>query len=238
VGGIGDEEDVEAASRAGLGSSAALGGARAAAAAALSARHMMSEPFAGVPADEADAEAEAALREEMAKEEKGKGNRAFAENRVRCTVPEHTPALPLTAATPRARTWQHADAVRHFTACIALDGSNHVYFSNRSAAHAALADWAAAATDAARTTALKPDWAKGWARRGAAAMGQEAFTGAACVHAMRICALRCECGRLSTYRVFVLPRRCQGGVRQGGGAGARQRDVSHGTLACWNAMRR
>jgi hypothetical protein len=68
--------------------------------------------------------------------------------------------------------------VRHFTACIALDGSNHVYFSNRSAAHAALADWGAAAADAARTTALKPDWAKGWARRGAAAMGQEAFTGA------------------------------------------------------------
>jgi hypothetical protein len=82
VGGIGDEEDVEAASRAGLGSRAALGGARAAAA-ALSAHHMKSEPFAGVPADEADAEAEAALREEMAKEEKGKGNRAFAENRVR-----------------------------------------------------------------------------------------------------------------------------------------------------------
>ncbi len=78
--------------------------------------------------------------------------------------------------------------MRHFSACIALDAACEVYFSNRSAAHAAAGDWLAAAADAQRTTQLKPGWPKGWARRGAAAMGLEEFTGKrtldACAHAL------------------------------------------------------
>jgi hypothetical protein len=83
----------------------------------------------------------------------------------------------LSALTQHCLPRQHADAVRHFSACIALDAQCEVYFSNRSAAHAAAGDWPAAAADAARTTQLKPGWPKGWARRGAAAMGLEEFTG-------------------------------------------------------------
>ena len=146
VGDIGDEDDVAALSRAGLGSRPGAAAARAAAADAA-------EPFAGVETDAAAAEVEAQLREALAKEEKGKGNRAFAEGR-------------------------HEDAIRHFSACIAADPGVAVYFSNRSAAHAARRDWAAAAADGLKATQLEPGWAKGWARRGAAAMGAGEFTDA------------------------------------------------------------
>jgi hypothetical protein len=40
-------------------------------------------PFAGVAAEEADAEAQAAAREEATTAQKGNGNRAFQEGRVR-----------------------------------------------------------------------------------------------------------------------------------------------------------
>ncbi len=91
---------------------------------------------------------------------------------------ECVPSLQLTCRSWRATHAQNADAVRHFSACIALDDANHVFWSNRSAAHAALGDWDSAWRDAERTTTLSPAWAKGWARRGAAAMGREAFTDA------------------------------------------------------------
>ena len=51
-------------------------------------------------------------------------------------------------------------AVRHYTAAIALDGRNHVLFSNRSAAYARQGDYARALADACRTLELRPDWAK------------------------------------------------------------------------------
>ena len=46
-----------------------------------------------------------------------------------------------------------------------------VYYSNRSAAHAALQQWREALEDAQSCTQLKPQWAKGWARRAAAQFG-------------------------------------------------------------------
>ncbi|XP_010571131.1 PREDICTED: stress-induced-phosphoprotein 1, partial [Haliaeetus leucocephalus] len=59
-------------------------------------------------------------------------------------------------------------AVRHYTAAIALDGHNHVLFSNRSAAYARQGDYARALADACRTLELRPDWAKGYSRKAAA----------------------------------------------------------------------
>ena len=53
--------------------------------------------------------------------------------------------------------------------------SNEIYFSNRSAAHAALEHWEEAAADGRRCVALKPNWAKGWARLGAACMGLKLY---------------------------------------------------------------
>ncbi|KAH8681886.1 hypothetical protein BX600DRAFT_447432 [Xylariales sp. PMI_506] len=70
------------------------------------------------------------------------------------------------------------EAVDAFTKAIALDGSNHVLYSNRSAAYASKKDWANALTDAEKTTELKPDWPRGWGRKGAALHGQGDLLGA------------------------------------------------------------
>ena len=102
----GDEDDIAGNARKGLGSSGGSGENRKAAA--------MGDAF-GISADVEERE----RREQLAKEEKGKGNRAFSEKR-------------------------YDDAIRHFTVCIKLEPDNQVYHSNRSAAHAALKDFDAA----------------------------------------------------------------------------------------------
>lgn len=71
---------------------------------------------------------------------------------------------------------RHAEAVQLFSRCIELDPSNHIYFSNRAAAHLGGKEYAAAARDAARCTELKPGWAKGWSRLGAAHFGLDQFS--------------------------------------------------------------
>lgn len=63
------------------------------------------------------------------------------------------------------------EAVEHFTAAIGVDPSNHVLYSNRSAAHASLSAFTPALEDAQKTVELKPDWAKGYSRLGAAYYG-------------------------------------------------------------------
>ncbi|EOD09250.1 hypothetical protein EMIHUDRAFT_67958, partial [Emiliania huxleyi CCMP1516] len=47
---------------------------------------------------------------------------------------------------------------------IALDPNSAVYFSNRSAAYAALERWREALDDAVEACSLKPDWGKGHLR--------------------------------------------------------------------------
>lgn len=66
---------------------------------------------------------------------------------------------------------RYDEAVASFTLAIEADGTNHVYYSNRSAAHAAAERWTEALADAEKTTEMKPDWAKGYARKGAALFG-------------------------------------------------------------------
>jgi stress-induced-phosphoprotein 1 len=46
-----------------------------------------------------------------------------------------------------------------------------VLYSNRSGAYASLKDWDKAVQDATKTTEIKPDWAKGWGRKGTALHG-------------------------------------------------------------------
>ncbi|CAN8244307.1 unnamed protein product [Cochlearia groenlandica] len=82
----------------------------------------------------------------MAEEAKAKGNAAFSSG-------------------------EFSSAVIHFTEAIDLAPSNHVLFSNRSAAHASLNHYADALSDAEKTVELKPDWAKGYSRLGAAHLG-------------------------------------------------------------------
>ncbi|KAF8032860.1 hypothetical protein BT93_D1673 [Corymbia citriodora subsp. variegata] len=82
----------------------------------------------------------------MADEAKAKGNAAFSSGDYR-------------------------SAVRHFSDAIALASSNHVLYSNRSAAHASLHNYSEALADAEKTVELKPDWSKGYSRLGAAYQG-------------------------------------------------------------------
>ena len=58
--------------------------------------------------------------------------------------------------------------MKHFADAIGVDAANHVFYSNRSAAYAALNDFDAALNDAEKTVTIKPDWVKGHSRKGAA----------------------------------------------------------------------
>ncbi|QYS96967.1 hypothetical protein H0G86_004204 [Trichoderma simmonsii] len=70
------------------------------------------------------------------------------------------------------------DAIDKFTQAIALQPENHILYSNRSAAYASKKDWDNALKDAEKTTEIKPDWAKGWGRKGAALHGKGDLLGA------------------------------------------------------------
>ncbi|RDX90852.1 Hsp70-Hsp90 organizing protein 1, partial [Mucuna pruriens] len=82
----------------------------------------------------------------MADEAKAKGNAAFSSG-------------------------DYAAAIRHFSDAIALAPTNHVLYSNRSAAYASLQNYTDALADAKKTVELKPDWSKGYSRLGAAHLG-------------------------------------------------------------------
>lgn len=62
-------------------------------------------------------------------------------------------------------------AIKYFTEAIAIDAQNHVLYSNRSAAEAKLENYKEALDDAKKCVELKPDWAKGYSRLGAAYHG-------------------------------------------------------------------
>ncbi|CAH3177665.1 unnamed protein product, partial [Porites evermanni] len=61
-----------------------------------------------------------------------------------------------------------AKAVDCYTEAISLDPSNHVFYSNRSAAYAKDKKYEQALADAKKCVELKPDWGKGYSRLGAA----------------------------------------------------------------------
>lgn len=69
-------------------------------------------------------------------------------------------------------------AVEKFSQAIEADSSNHVLYSNRSGAYASLKQYDKALEDATKTTEIKPDWSKGWGRKGAALHGTGDLMGA------------------------------------------------------------
>ncbi|KAI0520584.1 hypothetical protein KFK09_008060 [Dendrobium nobile] len=82
----------------------------------------------------------------MADEAKAKGNAAFSAGRFE-------------------------EAIRYFSEAIDLAPTNHVLYSNRSAAYASLNRYAEALADGRKTVEIKPDWSKGYSRLGAAHLG-------------------------------------------------------------------
>lgn len=58
------------------------------------------------------------------------------------------------------------EAIKCYTEAIALDPTNHVLYSNRSAAHAKAENYEAALEDAEKTVSLNPNWSKGYSRKG------------------------------------------------------------------------
>jgi stress-induced-phosphoprotein 1 len=66
---------------------------------------------------------------------------------------------------------QYDTAIDLFTQAISIDPSNHVLYSNRSAANAGLKNWDAALDDAEQCIKVNPSWPKGYARKGAALHG-------------------------------------------------------------------
>lgn len=63
---------------------------------------------------------------------------------------------------------QYDEAVKHFTDAINEDSSDHVLYSNRSGAYASLNKYEQALEDANTCVELKPEWVKGWSRKGLA----------------------------------------------------------------------
>lgn len=76
------------------------------------------------------------------------------------------------------------DACDAFTRAIEIDSKNHVYWSNRSAAHAGAERWSDALRDAEETIRLRPDWGKGYGRKGAALFGAGDLEGAKAAYAL------------------------------------------------------
>lgn len=60
------------------------------------------------------------------------------------------------------------DAIKYYSDAIEIDDKNHVLFSNRSAAYAKAGKYKQSLDDAEKTVSLKPDWAKGYSRKGSA----------------------------------------------------------------------
>lgn len=59
------------------------------------------------------------------------------------------------------------EAIALYTQAIEMDGTNHVFFSNRTAAYTKKGDYENALKDAKKTVELKSDWGKGYSRLGA-----------------------------------------------------------------------
>jgi len=73
----------------------------------------------------------------------------------------------------------YKEAIVHFTEAIKHDPTDHVFFSNRSACFSSLEKYDEAFKDGSECVKLKPDWAKGYTRKGLAEFFLRKFDDAA-----------------------------------------------------------
>eukprot|EP00793_Prasinoderma_coloniale_P003985 PRCOL_00006826-RA len=107
-------------------------------------------------------------------------------------------------------------AIAKFTEAIALDGSNHVFYSNRSACYASLGKFEEALEDGQSCVNIKPDWAKGYARKGAALHGLKRYNDALAAYEAGL-AIDADSAMLKSGLEEV--KRAKEGPSFGGGAG-------------------
>jgi stress-induced-phosphoprotein 1 len=81
-----------------------------------------------------------------------------------CTTSEEWKSKGNSAFTEK----NYNEAISCFTEAIKLDPKNHVLYSNRSGSYAALGRYEEALNDANKCIELKPDWGKGYSRKGLA----------------------------------------------------------------------
>lgn len=67
------------------------------------------------------------------------------------------------------------EAIQAYSEAIKLDESNHVLYSNRSAAYLKAGRLQDALSDAEKTIQINPSWPKGYSRKGAVLFALEAF---------------------------------------------------------------
>lgn len=70
---------------------------------------------------------------------------------------------------------EYDEAIKHYTAAIAIDSKNCVYFSNRSACYGGKKEWASAAKDAKECIKVNPSFIKGYYRLANAQSEQNEF---------------------------------------------------------------
>lgn len=92
---------------------------------------------------------------------------------------------PLSSAEPEPRVFvagnkavgekDYKAAIRHYTMAVNMVPEDGVYYSNRSAAYCGVGQYKDALKDAQKCTELKPEWPKGYARKGFAYKGLRCF---------------------------------------------------------------
>lgn len=70
------------------------------------------------------------------------------------------------------------EALDYFTKAIELNPNDHVFYSNRSGCYASLKNYQEALNDANKCISIKPDWAKGYTRKGLAQFYLNDYDGA------------------------------------------------------------
>jgi len=108
---------------------------------------------------------------------KARGNAALGAKDFDLAVTEYTAAIGKRRRRRRRSPATYSARRSPPAPATGFDASNHVFYSNRSAAYASLKKFGEALADAEQCIKLKPEFAKGYGRKGAALHGLGATTG-------------------------------------------------------------